>query len=212
MNGFVDGKDGQGLLQREFQYDDDITEAISLLTSKYSYTPAACPNIESFALYKAMNLEGVIATYQSGSAEPPLCIYLVSYSKSQGTFYIIRNYRQVFLGLLLLQREYPRTCILKETLQTRINDWFVKEDVDFDNQKKFSKQFHVVSNDKASLELLLKDKPLDLLADFPEMEAELFGKRCLLKISNDPGSAYDVERLLELSNKVYHVLSGSGTV
>jgi hypothetical protein len=109
--------------------------------------------------------------------------------------------------LLRLSKEYPVTCIFKETLREKITDWFVKQDVDFVDQKKFSRKFHVVSGDKKKLGFLLFNKPLDELAAFPEMEAEINGNNCLFKISGNPVSPGETKQFIELAKKLYKILS-----
>lgn len=205
MDGFMKKEEIQPILQKEIQYSEEVANSVRLITTTYSFTPKPCPSIEGFLLYKNMNMEGVVATYKSNAVHPPLCLYQVCYTSSYETKYISHNCPQSFLALIPLQRTFPRTCILEETLQTRINDWFVKQDVDFEEQKKFSKLFHVVSNDKTKLEYLLKDRPLDQLADFPDMQAEMYGNACLLKLSSALASENQVKATLELAKKAYQL-------
>jgi hypothetical protein len=208
MNNFLNDRELQKLLQAEIEYDEDVERCVGLITNEFSMQAAPCPSIEAFLLYRSFNEAGVVQTYNTISEHPETAIYQISYSWSLGgTKSVTRYYAQCFLALLHLPREYPSTCILKETLQTRVNDWFARQDVDFERQEKFSNRFHMVTHDRIKLEFLLKDRPLDELIDFPLMEAEIHGQYCLLKVSNDPASEYDLRQLIELTKKMYKVFS-----
>lgn len=83
----------------------------------------------------------------------------------------------------------------------------MKQDVDFKEQKKFSRKFHVVSQDKEKLQILFLNKPLDELAAFPEMEVEINGNNCLFKVSGNPMSVDGTRKFIELAKKLYKILN-----
>ena len=206
MDELFNDKDIQQVSNRDLEYDEDIEACLNLLEKKFAIQNAPCPAIESFLLYKQFESVAVVGVYKSSAGEMDVAFYQLQYSWASGAKYVRRHYDQCFLALLTLGRSYPRTCITKETLQTRINDWFTKQDVDFIEQKKFSKMFHVATRDKQKLTSMLYDQSLDELTDFPEMEAEIWDNYCLFKESSNPASEYRTEQLIALTKTLHRVL------
>ena len=85
-------------------------------------------------------------------------------------------------------------------------DLFVKGDLDFKYQKKFSKKFHLVTKDKEKLVLLLENKPLDDLIQFPEMEVEICKKQCLFRLSENTMNMEEAKQFIGLTHCLLKML------
>jgi len=137
-----------------------------IVSDEFPLKLADCTELTPFLIFKSMNRgiygPGITWSLKSINADPQMEVYIVN-----------NGGEECMLGLLSLNKEYPFTCIFRETLKEKINDWFVKQDVDFEEFKKFSDQFHMVSGDPSEIRSFLWNKPLDELTAFPEMEAEI---------------------------------------
>jgi len=208
IDDFANDKEIQRLRKIRQEHDELIEECMAILIKEFSLEAALCTDIQSFFIYKSIESPEVIESFKSSTGHFDLEIYQVEYNwssrvgrtNSSGT-------EQCFLGLLTLRKQYPHTCVFKETLQTIITDWFNNQDVDFREQKKFSRRFHVISQDRQKLEILLFNRPLDELAGFPEMEVELKDNQCLFKISGNPMSLNETKQFIHLAKKLPAILS-----
>jgi hypothetical protein len=205
---FANDKEIQRQRKARKEHDLMIGECVSLLKRQFSVEPGSCTDIESFLLFKSFESASIIESFQTVSGDLPIEVYQIEYHWS------IRlgrggssGHDQCFLGLLTLKKGYPPTYIYKETFRTIITDWFIKQDVDFDDQKKFSKSFHVITADKDKLKIMLINKQLDRLAEFPDLEIELNGNHCLFKVSDKPMSPEDVKKFIDLSFKLLKIFS-----
>jgi hypothetical protein len=108
-------------------------------------------------------------------------------------------------GLISFKTDYPRTYIHKETLKEKIEDLFLKRDVDFSNSKKFSRRFQVLTEDKKRLQDLLQFKKLDDLINFPEIEIELSNNTALFRNSRRPISIDEATEFCDLTRTLLSI-------
>ena len=163
--------------------------------------------LNDFMIFKSLRSPKISTALKSVNGNIELQVVLVQYTWWVAGGKLQSGNAESFLGLLKFRKDYPATCIFKETLREKISDWFVKQDVDFEDQKRFSGQFHVVSKDKEKLQMLLLDKPLDELAQFPDIEVELKGNYCLFKFSNRWLSRGEAHGFVELSKTLHKIFS-----
>ncbi len=193
LAGFFE-KDAPGQAMRE--HNKMVKASIMTVSKEFPLELADCTNLETFLVFQSLRSPVITYSFRSTDTDLPLELFVVAH-----------HAEECFIGLFTLNREYPFTCIFKETLKEKINDWFLKQDVDFEEQKKFSGQFHVVSRDSEKLKTLLWNKPLDELAVFPEMEIEINGKHCLFRTSAMPLSLEEAEHFTALAKKLWKILS-----
>jgi hypothetical protein len=205
---FANDKEIQRLRKIQREQDELIEECVGIVSKELLLEEKECTDIASFTLFKSLGPSGIHNEFRSTLDHLDMEVYLVWYQWRLHSGKINNSGTdECFLGLLSLKKEYPLTCIFRESMRTIITDWFIKQDVDFEEQKKFSRQFHVISQDKDKLKSLLWNKPLDELADFPEMEVEISGKQCLFKVSGNPVNEQESIRFIHLAKKLAAILS-----
>jgi hypothetical protein len=162
------------------RFEAMIDTCSATLAEKLALSEEVAGNLEQFVLYQQLREPETIYTKQSATL--PLQVSLVEiHNLSARNGNHSRDY--IVLGNLLLQREFPLTHIYEETIGARVADWFLKGDVDFKECKKFSRRFHVISQDREKLRLLLSHKPLDELTRFPHLQLEIHGRSCVFRVS-----------------------------
>jgi hypothetical protein len=204
---FANDKEIQRLRRIQKEHDEMISECVGLVSGEFLLEPCSARELESFLMFKGLDSAGIVDSFRS-TGNFTLDIYLVQYRWTLHAGKIHNSgVEECFLGLLTLNKEYPATYIFKETLKEKITDWFVKQDVDFKTQKKFSRKFQVITQDKEKLKILLLSKSLDELAAFPQMEVEINGNDCLFRVSGNPITQDETRKFIELAKKLSKILS-----
>lgn len=205
---FANDKEIQKIRSIQKKYDEMIQESIETVRKEFSLEdeePEA--EIEDSILIKSFDSPNINESLKSSNKPFELQVYLVEYSWESRAGRSHQSGRdEMFIGSLSLNKSFPPTCIFKETLATIITDWFTKQDVDFKEQKLFSRKFHVISEDKDKLQLLLFNKQLDDLALFPEMEAEIKNNKCFFRVSGNSIDEEEVKKFIELTKVLVKIL------
>lgn len=204
---FANDKEIVRLRKIDEDYHKLMEDCIVILSEKLSLEENICDDITSFELFRSVENAELLTSFRSVRPDLPLQVFFIentwvhqtAKSRQEGI-------EHMFMGLLTLRGEYPLTYVYKETIREKIVDWFVKGDIDFKEQKKFSSQFHVVTRDKERLRQLLSNKPLDDLVLFPELELEINGKACLFRVSKESLSEDATLQLAELAKLICQIL------
>ena len=188
--------------RQKYDYDADLEESIEFLSRHYSLVQSKGADLNPFFIFQSFRSPVVIESLKTSQADIEIEFYIIQYERTPRT-----RAGECLICLLSFGKSYPHTCVYKETLQEKINDWFLKQDVDFEDQKNFSKNFRVVSKDPQRLRMLLNNRPLDELTEFPNMEMELNNNLCLVRVSGNSLSAGEAEELVRLTEKLKKILS-----
>lgn len=188
-------------------YQKMIDDSLSLIGQRLQAEESSHINLKGFQMFKS-KAPFINVTMRSASAINELRVVLASYHSSYPTGRLSNSgsYQYVY-GYFRLQAKYPPTYIQPETIREKIADLILKLDVDFADNKKFSRKFRVLTSDKDQLQRLLQYKELDQLVLFPEMELELNGDACLFRHSSKAISVEEAARFCDLTVKLYDVLN-----
>lgn len=203
---FANDKEIQRLRKARQEYAEMYDECIRVISTELFLEPASHRNMKGFVMFKTLNTPILSASFNS-TAGNNLQVSVVEYHSSYRTAKDSNSGTDIyFFGMISLQRNYPPTYIFRETAREKITDLFLKQDVDFSGQKKFSRKFHVITHDKEKLMPLLSDKPLDELAIFPELEIEINGQNCLFRVSRKPVSPEEAKQFVLLAKTIMQIL------
>jgi hypothetical protein len=195
-------KDKESLEKKATQkaYEAMKVDCISLICKKLNCRAASPIDFELFHMFKC--LEATIThTFKTTILHNELRICLVEYYSEAPTAKSDNSGTDLyFLGHLTIKTNYPKTYIHKETIKDKIEDIFLKQDVDFPNSKMFSKRFQVLTEDKIKLLELLQYNRLDNLVSFPNMEVELSGNELLFRNSRKAISIDEAANICNLAN------------
>ena len=195
----ADNKSVQEIRAARKAYEDMIEAATEVLRTQLNIKEGNDDKLDHFAMFK--NIEAyVVASLHSVSQPNAFSVSLINYSSSVNTARQSYSVEDDYLfGRIRTKHTYPRTYIHKETIKEKLLDLFLKQDLDFDHSKLFSKTFQVLTEDKGKLLELFQFMELDPLANFREMEIELSGNECLFRHSRKPVSPEEAQNFCNLA-------------
>lgn len=188
-------------------YEKMIEDSLALIARELKMNTASHINFKGFHMFK--NLSAIITksmksigqTYEiRASVAEYTSSYPVPRNPNTGTDLYL-------FGHMTLKKIYPRTYIHKETIKEKIEDLFLKRDLDFPQSKKFSRKFQVMTADKESLHQLLQFKNFDPLTAFPDMELELSGNTALFRNSRSALSIEEATDFCKLSKALLTIFN-----
>lgn len=165
-----------------------IEDSLSIISEAFCMKKSSHKNLKNF--YRFKGLEATLNYTMSSTIENRrLHVSLATYFSSVPMPRVHNSGTdQYFFGFFECQHRYPRTYIHKESIKEKLVDLVLKKDVDFQNSKRFSRNFQLLTEDKKSLHDILQLQNLDELADFPDLEVELFDQALVFRSSRRPVS------------------------
>lgn len=202
---FADDKEIQKTRAEMNAYGKMIDDALAIIQKKLNVSNASHKNLKGFEMFRS--LEAIVNwSLSSSDSSVPIHVSLAEYSSAYPIAKASNSGTDQYLfGYFAMTKTYPATYIHKETLKEKIADLVLKHDVDFDHSKKFSRKFHVITEDKARLLELLQFKNLDDLALYPEMELEIQGNACLFRSSRKPISVEEADFFSQLATTIINI-------
>lgn len=205
---FADDKEIQKSRKEREDYERMLDESIRILSKELFLEKAPHKNMKSFLMFNTLTRPILRKSYMSIKDNFPLQVSVVEYYSSGGNAKAFYSGTDLyFFGMLSLRQEFPLTYIYKETLREKIVNLFVKGDVDFTEDRKFSSRFELVTKDKNKLSILFLNKPLDELTEFPDMELEINGNSCLFRVSRKPVSEDEAQKFAGLAGIMYKIFT-----
>lgn len=196
---FAHNKEIQKARAERKAYEKMVKECLELIGEELNASVSGHINFKGFHLFKPLNAT-LNQSFKSDLNGKVVWISLVEY---ESAFPTARDSNggsdQYLFGHISFRTQFPRTYIQKETLKEKIEDLFLKQDTDFKHSKKFSRKFHVVTEDKNKLAHLFQSKNLDALIDFPDLELEFLNNTALFRSSRKPISIEETQIFCDLT-------------
>lgn len=79
------------------------------------------------------------------------------------------------IGLAELRKDYGRALIRPETIADKIAEVFKHVELDFENDKEFSRKYYVLSNNESKFRMQVTTQFLNCIAKFDNLEIEING-------------------------------------
>jgi hypothetical protein len=185
-----------------------IKESIEHVTTELDLKPETKPDLNSFYLVNSLNEPLVWESFRSTNPLMPVQLCIIQYlSEVHIGKHKKSGKESYFFAILTLKKEFPHTLIYPETLSEKIADIFTKAELDFEDQKKFSRKFYTLTKDEEKLLNLLNNKPLNDLVKYKNMELEIYKNLCLLRHSRKPVSKTEAAYICELANVINRILN-----
>ena len=195
---FANDKQMQKLRAEAKAYQMMIDDSLTILEERFHMTESSHKNLKGYEMIKGLAAT-VNYSMSSKIENRSLYVSLVTYFLSFPVPRISNSGTDQYLvGFLESRRDYPRTYIYKESLKEKLVDLVLKRDIDFRYSKRFSRNFEVLTEDRKRLHDLLHLTDLNELADFPEMELELYSYGLVFRNSRKPISLKEATRFTEL--------------
>jgi hypothetical protein len=202
---FVNDKEIQKTRQAVEKERKVIEDSMTIIQNELNVKKSSHKNLKSFGMFKTLQ-PILISSFSSTNSS--LTISIAEYYSSYSTPKNPNSGSDKYLfGHLQLKRMFPTTYICKETIKEKIADLFLKIDTDFTEHKKFSRKFHVLTQDKDKLTSMLQFKNLDSLITFPDMEIEIINNACLFRNSRRRISPDEATRFSSLAKTLSSILN-----
>ncbi|MFZ1528663.1 MAG: hypothetical protein WAT19_07930 [Ferruginibacter sp.] len=196
---FADDKEIQQIRAAEKAYLNMVNEALELIKRNLNVIDSSHINLKGFHMFKSL-YPILRQSMKSVNSNKKLRISLASYSSSFPTAKSANSGTDQYLfGHLETKNKYPRAYFHRETIKEKIENIFLRRDVDFKNSRAFSRKFQALTEDKDQLLNLLQFKDLDILTNFPEMEFEFCNNTMLFRTSRKAISVEEASIFCELS-------------
>ncbi|MCF1713285.1 hypothetical protein L0U88_01425 [Flavihumibacter sp. RY-1] len=186
-------------------YEKMVNDSLNVIRRELNCEDSSHINLKGFHMFKSLTAT-LTHSMKSVIGDKIVRVSLADYFSSLP---VPKNSNsgtdQYIFGHISLKKSYPRTYIHQETIKEKIEDIFLKRDLDFPDSKKFSRKFQVLTEDGKRLQDLLQFKKLDDFADFPEMEIELFNNKVLFRTSRKPVSIEEATIFCDLTKIILSV-------
>jgi len=181
--------------------------SIKNVVTAFNATTSSHRNLKHFLLHKSVATPFVFESYEGRWRNREFYFCIFSYVSAvhagrvndSGSDYY-------FAGVFDLPKTYPHTIAQPETIALKIENLVTRADVDFDDAKKFSRKFHLVTKDRQALDILFFNKDLDRIAEQPQAEFELNDKQCYFRAGRKPVSIEEADSFIELAKILLEVL------
>jgi hypothetical protein len=204
---FVNDKEIQKTRAAIKAYEKMIEDSLLFIRQELKVQDASHINFKGFHMFKSLSAT-ITHSMKSINQNNELRVSLAEYSSAFPTGKSSNSGTDLYLfGYISLRSNYPRTYIHKETIKEKIEDIFLKRDVDFPHSKKFSRKFQVLTEDKNTLQNLLQLRNLDDLVNFSEMELEFSNNVALFRSSRKPVSIEEAAVFCEMTKVLLNVFS-----
>ena len=188
-------------------YEKMIEDSLTVIRQELKVQDASHINFKGFHMFKSLSAT-ITHSMKSTIPNNELRVSLAEYYSAAPTAKSSNSGSDLYLfGHISFKVNYPRTYVHRETIKEKIEDIFLKRDVDFPNSKKFSRKFQVLTEDKKRLQDLLQFKRLDDLIDFPEMEVEFSNNTALFRSSRKPVSIEEANIFCDMTKVLLTVFS-----
>lgn len=94
-----------------------------------------------------------------------------------------------------------------EKLSDKIVDLFIRQDIDFSINKKFSNKYRLIGNDKKLLQENFSSDFMNYVTELDYLEIEDIKQRCILCISRFPITNKIISKTIDVGKKVYTLLN-----
>lgn len=204
---FRNDKEIQKIRKEAEDYQQLVDDSIAIIDNELGIEESSHKNFKGFLMFKS--LRAIIVKSFKAKALPLNLI--VSIAEYRTAFPTAKNPNsgtdQYIFGCFELHKRFPKTYITKETIREKITDLFLKIETDFPDNKKFSRRFHVLTQDSKGLRDLMTFKNLDELTEFPEMEVEIQENFCLFRNSRKSISLKEANEFAQLAKTLARMLN-----
>jgi hypothetical protein len=187
-----------------WEEEELVREIINDIKKNYQVEEAALPvKLELFHLLKGYDSVREYRTVRITHGPNPTCVSFIKaqfvYSTKSGP--ATRTSMQAYV-FVTLSRDYGHLVIKKETLRDKLNELFQPLELDFEDDKQFSRRFYVLAKDKEkALYLITQDLRDELKKMRPDVYIEVINN--VMMIANEQGAADEsLFELLQLGCKL----------
>lgn len=181
----------------------NFLESFKCLNDNFELKNVSTPPIHKFHLFNKKLNSRFIKSWKvikkANNFELCLIQYDHNFEEVDGMFdtsSIITETHKYFFAYLTTSKDFGITLIRPETFADKIADFFKPIEIDFDEHKKFSNRYYVLSENPEILKKAVNLEFLDFLSNNSKIEIEFNHKSCLFRLPK----AIDLRESIELCN------------
>ena len=203
IDDFDNDKEIQRIRKEQAEYEKMIGESKEVIRRKFRMEKVSDSVLDEFWMIRSLTAPAVYETIKSENQVSPFEVSIVEYHSQYRTPRSSNGGDDhYFFGLLTTKKPYPPTLVYPEGIKEKIANIFTKAEVDSKENKKFSRKFYVLTEEKERVQQAFSFLSLDELAQFGQLEFELKDNHCLFRNSRKPISNREAIQFCDLAEKM----------
>lgn len=200
---FSEDKEWLAHQKTQVETEEHIHKCIGQLCNLLSLAETnIAPEISHFGVYTDLADLYDLKYFSSITSSVPFTIVACYHDTVDTLYYDDAS----LLGVIELRNHYPATSLHKEKVSDKLANLITKSDIDFKDQKNFSKTFHLMSADKDFIRGQWDGKPLDLLADYPVLQLMIKDRFCVYKLHDSGFNTSQVSEFVNITQILLRIL------
>lgn len=185
------------LLNDEREGWDRVQNSLNLVESKFKVKPISKSILKDFYIFSSNKNALLLYTWTIQIEQQSFNINLVQYDfnyhKGSRNHLSVRTDRSFyFFGQFPLQVDLGLCFIKPETFRDKINELFIKTEIDFVKYPKFSSKYYVIGDDKQKLETNLSSSFFQFMETMEDIHIECRNNSCVFRYSTNSVHPDDV--------------------
>lgn len=182
-----------------------------LIKNLYQIKEVSKADLSAFDIVNQYYGNRVLQTFEISNGQNVVHISLVQYSvKYYEHSYVPgsdKDTSSYFFVSYKLKNDFGRILIRPETFSDKLAELFNPIELDFDENRKFSSAYYVVSTDNNLARKVLKRPLFDFVEDLDSLIFETNGLNCLFRFDLKPAGLTDVPLMVKTSFKLIELLN-----
>lgn len=201
---FADDTERAVQRKEEIEREESINQLVESLCRQLALEESEdLPELSGLSLNPSAINADEVKCFSTSNINPRLSVLVCYYDTLETIYYDDAT----LLGVIEFSTLYPATSLRKEEVSDKLADIFSKADIDFKEQKLFSKTFHLVSSDREFIMQKWEGKPLDMLADFPSLELVIEERQCVFRCFINNIDQDKVDAFVKLSTLLLKIVN-----
>jgi hypothetical protein len=168
---------------KEQKFLNYYKDCLLSIENDYKVLSAKIPNLKDIYLYNSKKLPRILNAWQVSNEDSFFKLCMVEFeSLLENEGYQEFLYNPYLYGIIQTKQDFGHIIIRPKKFADKIIGIFIKEEIDFSNHKKFSKNFSVFAKDRARTMEILSKELLDFFTMYRKLEIEFFNDLCVFRL------------------------------
>jgi len=167
--------------------------------------------LEKFFIYSSRNSPELIDVWEISKGGATFYLCNVAFETTLNIRGYVSSLNRIqkhnyFYGFLKPSRNFGTSLIRPETIQDKINELFIKTEVDFKEHKAFSSKYYCVAQDKEKFKKAMSLSLMEYLSSLKYIELEFNEDGCLFRLEHSIANKEDAFKFLFIGQKLSTLL------
>lgn len=188
---------------------------INHLSKHYTLKSGNFPNLNNFSIINSNYDVELIGGFKIKLKNKHNCnIFIIRYSEMEYKFseytpyggdFDSTAYNYIFIKITL-NKNWGKALIRPETVQDKIRELFIKEEIDFKSHKTFSENYYVLAKNKLSFIENMNNDILSFLEKTPGLTIEFLENECIFRLPK-ANHFKEAIQLIEIAEEIVPLLN-----